>query len=380
MNKNLHKVIFNKKRNSVVVVAENTLREGKSIGDSGGHGSGVASRGGHGFACSLLSFSLIIASLSVAVLVPPVFAAGIEVDKTAPAAHQPVILQTGNGLPQVNIQTPSAGGVSVNEYRRFDVDNRGAVLNNSRRNVPTQLAGWIQGNPLLAGGEARIIVNQVNSSNPSLLNGYIEIAGRRAEVVMANPAGIQVNGAGFINASGVTLTTGMPVIQGANLEGFRVRRGDIAVTGSGLDTSTADYTRILSQASQIQAGIWAKDLEVVAGNYDSSVGGVHQPVSNSSTTPAIAIDTGSLGGMYAGKISLVSTDRGVGINNAGQMFATAGGIRISADGKLENTGSIAAAKTHANTADQSTAAVNIQAHSLENTGTVSAQQDLTVQA
>ena len=52
MNKNLHKVIFNKKRNSVVVVAENTLREGKSIGDSGGHGSGVASRGGHGFACS----------------------------------------------------------------------------------------------------------------------------------------------------------------------------------------------------------------------------------------------------------------------------------------------------------------------------------------
>ena len=360
MNKNLHKVIFNKKRNSVIVVAENTLREGKSIGDSGGHGSGVASRGGHGFACSLLSFSLIIASLSVAVLVPPVFAAGIEVDKTAPAAHQPVILQTGNG--------------------RFDVDNRGAVLNNSRRNVPTQLAGWIQGNPLLAGGEARIIVNQVNSSNPSLLNGYIEIAGRRAEVVMANPAGIQVNGAGFINASGVTLTTGMPVIQGANLEGFRVRRGDIAVTGSGLDTSTADYTRILSQASQIQAGIWAKDLEVVAGNYDSSVGGVHQPVSNSSTTPAIAIDTGSLGGMYAGKISLVSTDRGVGINNAGQMFATAGGIRISADGKLENTGSIAAAKTHANTADQSTAAVNIQAHSLENTGTVSAQQDLTVQA
>ena len=158
MNKNLHKVIFNKKRNSVIVVAENTLREGKSIGDSGGHGSGVASRGGHGFACSLLSFSLIIASLSVAVLVPPVFAAGIEVDKTAPAAHQPVILQTGNGLPQVNIQTPSAGGVSVNEYRRFDVDNRGAVLNNSRRNVPTQLAGWIQGNPLLAGGEARIIV------------------------------------------------------------------------------------------------------------------------------------------------------------------------------------------------------------------------------
>ncbi|RRD86655.1 two-partner secretion domain-containing protein, partial [Conchiformibius steedae] len=100
-----------------------------------------------------------------------------------------------------------------------DVDSRGAILNNSRRNTQTQLGGWIQGNPWLATGEARVIVNQVNSANPSLLNGYIEVGGRRAEVVLANPAGIQVDGGGFINAAGATLTTGLPFIRNGQLDG-----------------------------------------------------------------------------------------------------------------------------------------------------------------
>lgn len=379
MNKNLYKVIFNKKRNSLVVVAENTKRDGKSIGDSSIGAAGISDQAGHGFTCSLLAFSLFVATLSITVPVAPASAGGIEADKTTSAARQAIILRTGNGLPQINIQTPSAGGVSVNEYRRFDVDSRGAVLNNSRRNAPTQLAGWIQGNPLLATGEARIIVNQVNSSNPSLLNGHIEVAGRRAEIVVANPAGIQVNGAGFINASGVTLTTGTPVIQGPSLEGFRVRQGNIAIAGNGLDTFGADYTRILSQTSQIQAGIWANDLEVAAGNYDSFAKGVYQPIATQAAARTIAIDTGKLGGMYAGKISLVSTDRGVGINNAGQIFATAGGVKISADGKLENTGSIATAHPRSNAQNSVPAEVNVQAHALENSGTVSAHQDLLLQ-
>ncbi|WP_304678347.1 two-partner secretion domain-containing protein, partial [Neisseria bergeri] len=92
-------------------------------------------------------------------------------------------LQTGNGIPQVNIQTPTSAGVSVNQYTQFDVGNRGAILNNSRSNTQTQLGGWIQGNPWLARGEARVVVNQINSSHSSQLNGYIEVGGRRAEVV-----------------------------------------------------------------------------------------------------------------------------------------------------------------------------------------------------
>ena len=79
-------------------------------------------------------------------------------------------------MPLVNIQTPSAAGVSRNTYSQFDVNNNGSILNNSRSNVQTQLGGFVQGNPYLATGTARIILNEVNSTNPSYLNGYVEVA------------------------------------------------------------------------------------------------------------------------------------------------------------------------------------------------------------
>eukprot|EP01037_Dinobryon_pediforme_P037178 gene37178-44521_t len=134
--------------------------------------------------------------------------AQIIADPSAPRSQQAVILPTANGLPQVNIQTPSAAGVSRNTYSQFDVQKAGAILNNSRTNVQTQLGGWIQANPYLATGSARVILNEVNSSNPSQLKGYVEVAGDRAQVVIANPSGVTCDGCGFINANRVTLTTG----------------------------------------------------------------------------------------------------------------------------------------------------------------------------
>lgn len=282
------------------------------------------------FSLPLLSFSLMLAFGHALIL--PAVAAGVEADKSAPKNQQATVLKTANGLPQVNIQTPSAGGVSVNQFQKFNVDNKGLILNNSRNHVQTQLGGWIQGNPWLTRGEAKIIVNQVNSNQSSLLNGYVEVGGRRAEVILANPAGIQVNGGGFINASGVYLTSGKAQLNNGNLDGFRVQDGKIAIAGKGLDTSTADFTRILSRAAEVNAGIWANDLQVVTGNNELSADGQIHTITPAATTHGIAIDTGNLGGMYADKITLISTEKGVGVNNAGQIFVGAGGVKISADG------------------------------------------------
>ena len=152
---------------------------------------------------------------------------GIVADQNAPRGQQPTVLQSNNGLPVVNIQTPTRAGVSVNQYRQFDVSENGTILNNSRQNVQTQLGGWIQGNPWLARGEARVIVNQVNSADPSRLNGYVEIGGRRADLVIANPAGINVNGGGFINANQVTLGAGNAVIQDGRYTGIAQGVGSI---------------------------------------------------------------------------------------------------------------------------------------------------------
>ncbi|WP_118836568.1 hemagglutinin repeat-containing protein [Neisseria meningitidis] len=379
MNRTLYKVVFNKHRNCMIAVAENAKREGKNTADTQAVGilpNDIAGFAGFIHSISVISFSLSLLLGSALILTSSsANAQGIVADKSAPAQQQPTILQTGNGIPQVNIQTPTSAGVSVNQYTQFDVGNRGAILNNSRSNTQTQLGGWIQGNLWLARGEARVVVNQINSSHSSQMNGYIEVGGRRAEVVIANPAGIAVNGGGFINASRATLTTGQPQYQAGALTGFQVRSGHVAITGQGLDARDTDFTQILSHAVKIDGPVWGKDVRVSAGknnvSADGSIRSSHSPATNiNSDNSLYAIDTGALGGMYAGKITLISTDRDASVRNQGQWFASAGNVAVNAEGKLVNTGMIAATgENHA---------VSLHARNVHNSGTVASQDDANI--
>ncbi|WP_016611175.1 filamentous hemagglutinin N-terminal domain-containing protein, partial [Yersinia pestis] len=181
MNKNLYRIIFNKVRGMMIVVAD--------IAASGRASSSPSSGLGHTqhrriSALSTLSFSLLLALGCVSLSVQ----AAIVADASAPGNQQPTIINSANGTPQVNIQAPSSGGVSRNVYSQFDVDGRGVILNNGHGVNQTELGGFIDGNPWLARGEASIILNEVNSRDPSKLNGYIEVAGRKAQVVIANSA------------------------------------------------------------------------------------------------------------------------------------------------------------------------------------------------
>ncbi|MFP5350106.1 MAG: filamentous hemagglutinin N-terminal domain-containing protein, partial [Gammaproteobacteria bacterium] len=296
--------------------------------------------------------------------------ADIEADAAAGANQQPTVLNAANGVPLVNIQTPSAAGVSRNAYSRFDVDNRGAILNNARKNTQTQLGGWIQGNPWLAGGTARVILNEVNANNPSLLNGYLEVGGDRAQVVIANPAGITCDGCGFINANRATLTTGAPLFGGSGqLDGYLVQQGTVTVQGAGLDARQVDYTDLIARSVAINAGLWANDLTVTTGANRVQADPAHATATTGTgATPLFAIDVAQLGGMYAGKIVLVGTEAGVGVRNAGHIGASVGDVVVTADGRLENAGRIDAA-THARLQSQA---------GVRNSGTVYAQGDVAV--
>ncbi len=315
-----------------------------------------------------LAFSLWLASG----MVHSVSAAGIVADHGAPGHQQPTITQTASGIPQVNIQTPSAGGVSHNTYSQFDVGNQGVILNNAHNNVQTQLGGMVAGNPWLAKGEARIILNEVNSRNPSQLNGFVEVAGKKAQVVIANPSGISCDGCGFINANRATLTTGQPQMKNGSLTGFSVERGEIQVTGKGMDASRTDYTDIIARSVKINAGIWAQDLKVTTGrnNVDIAHGQTEKKAAEASSQPQVALDVASLGGMYAGKIRLVGTETGVGVRNAGHIGAQAGAVTLTADGRIENSGSISA-KTDVHLATT---------RELHNSGSVYAGQDTQIQS
>ncbi|HHT5337708.1 TPA: hemagglutinin repeat-containing protein [Raoultella planticola] len=338
MNKNLYRIVFNKARGMLMVVAD--------IARSGRAGSARASAPGrlprqlHG-KISAISFSL---WLAMGVIHPA--QANIVADAGAPKNQQPTVMQSANGTPQVNIQTPSAAGVSRNTYSQFDVNQQGAILNNSHKNVQSQLGGMVAGNPWLAKGEAKVILNEVNSRDPSRLNGMIEVAGKKAQVVIANPSGITCNGCGFINANRATLTTGQAQLNNGSLTGYQVERGEVTIEGAGMDSSAADYTDIIARSVKVNAGLWAKDLKVTTGR--NRVDAAHERIEKTgddpATRPQLAVDVASLGGMYAGKIRMVGTESGVGVRNAGALGAQAGSVTLTADGRIENSGTLRASE------------------------------------
>ncbi len=362
MNKTQYRIIFNAARCCMMAVAETAQAQGKSASGQT-RGERRAPRPSLNtrivpvqLACWLVAgvmgWSLPLMHSAQAQTTAVSVATRIVADPNAPKTQQATILRSGNGVIQVNIQTPSAAGVSRNTYTQFDVGNGaggGAILNNSRTNVQSQQGGWVQANPWLATGTAKVILNEVNSSNPSQLKGFVEVAGQRAEVIVANPAGISVDGAGFINASRVTLTTGTPIMSGGSLDSYRVQGGTVRIDGQGLDTRDADYTAILTRALQVNAGVWANELHVVTGANSiqaASVapGSTPQTSATAATTaaPAVALDVAQLGGMYAGKIHLIGTEAGLGVRNAGQIQAGSGPLTLSHEGWLSNSGNIQA--------------------------------------
>ncbi|QYD71072.1 hemagglutinin repeat-containing protein [Paraburkholderia edwinii] len=261
------------------------------------------------------------------------------------AGSKPIVGVTANGLPVVQIATPNGAGVSNNAYTQYNVGPQGLILNNSPGNVLTQQAGYVTGNPNLASGSARVILNQVIGGSPSQLLGYTEVAGQRAEVVIANPAGIYCNGCGFINTSRGILTTGTPVFGGTgSLDAFHVTGGQIQIGAAGLDGSQADQVDLIARSVAINGKAWAgQSLNVVAGNNDVRHDDLSaQWLGPDGNSPGVAIDVAQLGGMYAGKIRLVGTETGVGVNSAGTIASQAGDLQLNSQGKVSLSGTTSA--------------------------------------
>lgn len=263
---------------------------------------------------------------------------------------QTTVDRAGNGVPVVNIATPNGAGISHNQFGEYNVGKEGLILNNGTdRLTQTQLGGLIQNNPnLQAGREAKGIINEVTGANRSQLQGYTEVAGKAANVMVANPYGITCNGCGFINTPNVTLTTGKPQFDASgNLQALEVTKGAITVEGQGLDASKSDALTLIARATEVNAAIHANDLTVTAGANRVGADGSVKPITGEGAAPVVAVDTGALGGMYANRIRLVSSETGVGVN-LGNLNARQGDIQLDAGGKLTVTNSLASGSITAN--------------------------------
>ncbi|WP_241592666.1 hemagglutinin repeat-containing protein [Rosenbergiella epipactidis] len=339
MNKNRYRIVYNPARGMAMVVADITVSAYALTAPCAPDSRTASSRA---FRLTRLSLGGLLAIGCISFPVQ----AKVVADSQASKHQQPTILQTANGIEQINIQAPSAAGVSHNNYTQFDIEQRGAILNNGRTTSQTQLAGQVAANPWLAKGEAKVILNEVNSRDPSLLNGMLEVAGRQADIIIANPAGITCDGCGFINANRTTLTTGQTHLTDGQVSHYSVQQGMIRVEGKGMDSTRQDSTELLARAVKINAALQAKALSITTGQntIDARNGEVRVQTGEGSERPQFAIDVSQLGGMYANKIVLRGTEAGVGVHNAGTIGAAAGDVVISSQGTLTHRGHLQASQ------------------------------------
>ena len=226
--------------------------------------------------------------------------------------------KAANGVPLVNIEAPDNNGTSHNVYKDYNVDGRGAILNNSKDMTNTQLGGIILDNPNLQGGrEASTIINEVSGVNRSRIEGYQEIAGKKANYILANPNGIYINGAGFINTGNVTLTTG----SGNNL--LNPEKGTIEVAGKGLDLRNINKAELVARVAELSAPIYGgEEVNLKLGSQGKS------------NKPEYALDARALGSIYAGRINIIVNEDGVGVKTEAPMYAEKGDVVISSKGKV----------------------------------------------
>ncbi|NCB21462.1 MAG: filamentous hemagglutinin N-terminal domain-containing protein, partial [Deltaproteobacteria bacterium] len=285
--------------------------------------------------CAILSAQLVLSPIFAA----SAYAAGVTPDPNAPGNKRPSMDVSANGVPLVNITAPNSSGLSHNQYSDFNVRQQGLILNNSSQAVNTQIGGIIAGNPNFYGNssnEARTILNEVTSANRSRIEGYIEVGGRAADVILANPNGITVNGGGFINVPRATLSTGVPQVNPSGaLTGHEVKRGDISIEGAGINADNTDAFTLLARTAYVEAQVRGKNVTVVAGRNNIATDGTVTPLADdpANPKPQVAIDSSALGGMYANRISLIATEKGVGVNLEGTV-QSADQMVITADGKL----------------------------------------------
>lgn len=143
----------------------------------------------------------------------------------------------------------------------------------------------------------------------------------------------------------------------------------MTIDGNGLDGKEADSVAILSRAARINAGIWAKKLQITTGQNQIDAGTLQPTVldTQSENKPEVALDVAAVGGMYAGSIYLVGTEKGLGVNLSGAVQAD-GKITVDVDGSVHVQKELTGGD------------VQLQAENIRNTGWITSGKNLELKA
>ena len=248
-------------------------------------------------------------------------------------------ISNGHGIPVIDIVPPNDQGLSHNQFIDFNVATGGAVINNSLQAGDSVLAGTLQANPQFQGHAASTILNEVIGASASNILGPQEIFGQAADYVLANPNGITVNGASFINTNRATFLVGTPEIQDGQIKSLsslhsqgRLDVGNAGViqVGGALDL-LAPYIETHGEVSA------TGEMNVILGN-NRIAADRHTVLETAASSPSRPpLDAHLLGAMKAGRIRIVSTTNGAGVRLPQQML-TREGFSVRSAGSIDVAG------------------------------------------
>ena len=255
------------------------------------------------------------------------------------------VTQTAHGVPVVNIAAPDAYGVSHNVFSQFDVNAQGVVLNNSYYSSNSVIGGYTRYNANMQAKSASLIINEVKSSAPSHLRGPVEVFGRNASVVLANPNGSYCDGCAFTNASRVSLAAAKPEYMAGKLGFDATGHAYVYVHGNGINAQSVDYFDIIGGAVSLNAQVNAKDLTISSGNHKFDYHSKVATGTGGSYGALYAIDSTRLGGMSGTNIRLLANGTDFGVNLIGAVKAS-GSFSVQSSG-FTTLGNVSAAKVNA---------------------------------
>ena len=247
------------------------------------------------------------------------------------------IEKSQNNIPIININQPDSNGTSHNYLKEYNVGNEGVILNNGKNISNSELAGQVNPNPNLKNStEAKRIITEVTGTNISKIEGFTEIVGESADYILANPNGVYINRAGFINVPNVTITTGRPEYNDNKFTTIDVEKGHVEIGNDGIDVRNVTKFDIISRTARLNGKIYGgREVNVILGknSYNNENGEV-TPQGGGNDEESISLDASALGSIYAGKIYLKSSDSGVGVNSRGDMLADSNDLTIDVNGDL----------------------------------------------
>lgn len=271
---------------------------------------------------------LVAAVAIISVSVATCYATGIV--SAGDSAHRPDV-HSSNGTPVIDIVTPSASGLSHNQFDSFNVGNEGAVLNNAINPGNSQLAGQLSANQNLNGQAANVILNEVISRNPSLLLGKQEVFGMAADYILANPNGITCNSCGFINTNRTSLVVGNPLVDQGNLQGFDTQNNtNLLEIGEGYSHFMGPVNLIAPRINMLGAIDSREDINIILGQNEVSIDG---HVIKSANYIGATYDSKLFGSMIANRIRIINTAEGNGVNMS-KGYTGRQSVEISTPGRL----------------------------------------------